>query len=349
MSRTRHRSSALVLLLCLALLAAACGGDDGGASADPGASASTTAPTDDGGDGDDADDEGLVRRDAGLDLPRSVTYAGVDVKVVEATWSNAQPATFGRDEPTPGDDVRLFLEVTTEFVDGFPGTDGFFPLSNFTLDTAGGESLRANGADSLAEVPVLSNATSTVVMAFEVAEDDLDGAVLTYDDGEHVSAHLHLTDDVEPSPYPIRDVVDETAAPQLKTGCDPAPADVTLAAVEWDVDGGVGVDGQKLARGVSSRALVDHRWLRVELEVTARVGQCGGTFANQETFRVVADGARIAPLNTLSLTLADGERQAMSYLFSVPVDAAEVALEAGAPNAETATFALEVPDLPDPV
>ena len=39
---------------------------------------------------------------------------------------------IGRDEPTPGDDVRLFLEVTTEFVDGFPGTDGFFPLSNFT-------------------------------------------------------------------------------------------------------------------------------------------------------------------------------------------------------------------------
>lgn len=347
MLRSHRRPSVLAVLLALVLVASACGGGgDDDASADEAApsTSETTAPADD----DDADDTELITTDAELDLPRSVQYAGVDLRVGDAVWSNATPASYGRSEPMVGEDVLLYLEVTSGFVEGFPGDDGFMPLRHFVIETADGERHPATGVEYVAELPVLASSDTTVVMAFEVTEDDLAGAVFAYDDGEHVPALLPLTEEVEPSPYPIHDSVGHPAAPLLPTGCEPAPADVTLVAAEWDVDGGVGVDGQKLARGTSSRALVDHLWLRIELEVTARAGQCGGTFANQETFRVVADGTRIAPVNVLSLTLADGETQPMVYLYSVPDDAVEVALEAGAAGTEVATFDLDVPVLPEP-
>lgn len=354
--RPRRRSPFLaVLLLVLALVAAACGDDGGGGATSTTQGGPTTSdgsaedePADDGTGDTDGAAEGVTRRDAGLDLPRSTTYAGVELAVTAATWSNAQPSTFGRPDPVQGTTELLYLDLTTRFVDGFPGTDSLMPASAFAIETADGTRVAARGVDFLDEVPVSATADSQALLAFELDEADLDGATLVYDDGTRLAAYLPFAGRVPASPYPIRVEVGTTIQPQLPTGCEPAPADVTLAAVEWDVDAGVGLDGAKLAQGRSSRVSVGHRWLRAELEVTAIAGQCGGTFANFETFRVLADGQVITPVNAASYTLADGQRQPMSFLFEVPADADAVVLEAGRTSDATATIDLDVPALPDP-
>lgn len=343
MSRLRSRAlSGLVLALVLSAGACSSGGDEDGSTSPPTTettSASTTTAPDEPGDT-------VTSTDADLELPRSVIYAGVELEVTGATWSNALPSSFGRDEPVLGEAELLFLELRTAFVDGFPGDDGFMPVRHFVIETDGGERLEATGVDDLAEVPVKASADGSAVLAFELDPDDLDGAKLVYADGEHVPATLPLEGEVPTSPYPIRTEIGEAAEPVLFTACDPAQADVELVAVEWDVDGGVGVDGAKLARGRSSRAQVEHRWLRAEVVVTARTVPCGGTFANQETFRVEADGETIEPANVYSLTLEGGDTEPMTFLFEVPAEAAEVALDAGALGEQTATFELEVPELP---
>lgn len=347
------------LLVALALFIAACGGDDGGEAA-PRSTTDSAAETDgnndddrnaDGRSSDDrressTDNDSLVSEQAGLDLPRTTVFAGVELELTGAHWSNATPPTYARAEPIAGPDVLLFLDLTTRFLPGYPGDDGFMPVRHFVIETASGERRAATGVDYLVEVPIRTSAESKVVLAFEITEDEVEGAVLTYDDATRVPAHIPLTGSVEPSPYPMRVEVNEVAVPHLATGCEPVPTEVQLIAVEWDVDGGVAEDGTKLARGQSSRVLVDHRWLRAELEVTAGAGQCGGTFANQETFRLLVDGAGQAPFNTYSLTLDDGQVAPMTFLFQVPLDATEVALDAGARNATTVTFPIDVPKLP---
>lgn len=345
-SRPRTRL-ALFLLPVLLLAAAACGGgddDDGSAPTTAGGGAATTTSTTEA----DSDESGLTRRDAGLDLPRTVVYAGVELTVTDAVWSNAQPPTYGDDEPTPGTAELFYLELSTRFVDGFPGTDALMPVSAFAVETADGTRVPARGTDFTDDVPVAASRESRAALAFQLDEDELAGAVLLYGDGTRIPARLPLTGDLPDSPYPIRVEVGTTVQPDLPTGCDPSPADVTLTAVEWDVDAGVGLDGEKLAQGRSSRATLRNRWLRAELSVTATAGQCGGTYANSQTFRLLADGVAINPVNSDSYTLADGVAQPMSFLFEVPVDTAELALEIGRVGDDTASIDLDVPSLPDP-
>ncbi len=349
MSRAFQRRRLAGLALVLFMVAGACGGDDDGSAASSSTVTSEVDDRDKDGSDQDASDSAVdtvTSEEADLDLPRSVTYAGVELELTGATFSNASPATFNRPEPSIGSDVLLFIELTTRFSDGYPGDDSFLPARHFVIETAAGDRLPATGVDFLAEVPVLTSADSDVVLSFEAGPDDLDGAVFVYDDTERVAARLPLTGAVPDSEYPLSVAVNGVAVPHLATGCEPVPTEVQLVTVEWDIDGGVAIDGTKLARGRSSRASVDHRFLRTMVEVTAGTGQCGGTFANQETFRLLADGTAIAPLNTYSLTLADGEVAPMTFLFELPVDSDEVALEAGARGAETATFTIEVPDLP---
>ncbi|MBK5222899.1 MAG: hypothetical protein JJE52_08495 [Acidimicrobiia bacterium] len=132
MNRSRRPLAAALALVFAVLLAACGGGDDSGADPDTSTDASSgdTVPAGEGDEasGDDADE--VVTIDADLDLPCSVTYAGVEITITGATFSNATPLSIGSDEPVAGDDELLYLEVSTEFEDGFAGDDGFFPIGN---------------------------------------------------------------------------------------------------------------------------------------------------------------------------------------------------------------------------
>lgn len=344
--RQRRRLGLVATVAALSLAFTGCGssgGDDKAASDDP---SSTTASS--GGDGDGsttttAAEVGFVR-DAGFDLPRSTTYAGVELTVDDASFSNGTLATYGQDEPEVDDAERLFLDLVLEFAEGYPGTDSLLPISKFAVVTADGTEIPAEGLEMAAELPITTSATTEATLAFELTEDDLDGASLVYDDAEHEPAVLPLDGDVAEAAYPIRSEVGETATADFPTGCEPVPADVELVATEWDVDGGVDGTGAKIVEGQSSRALVGERWVRAEVRVTAGAGQCGGTHVNHEAFRVSADGSGVTPVNEPSESLEDGASTELTLGFAVPVDAEEVELVVGHADATTHAFALSVPD-----
>lgn len=326
----RRRILTLSALAVLVLVGASCGGDDGGGDEDGGAAATTTevAPVDD--DGADESPSELVEEGLEIDLPRTLTYAGVEIDLVAATASNATPATFGDDAPEVDDVTRLYLEVATAYAAGFPGSQGVFPVGDFSLVTDDGSRIAAAGLGISGEVPVAAAGETRTVLVFEVEPADLDGAVLTYDNGENVPASVPIEGPVPDAVYPIRTEVGEAAVPNLRTGCEPAPADVVLTALTWGVDGGVDAAGERLLAGRTSRAAVDHRLLTVDLGVTARVGACGGTYANHQQVVLEVDGEAMAPINSYSVTLADGDAAELIFVFEVPVDAGELTLVVGA-------------------
>ncbi|MBK5222900.1 MAG: hypothetical protein JJE52_08500 [Acidimicrobiia bacterium] len=187
---------------------------------------------------------------------------------------------------------------------------------------------------------------TSAVLVVDAAAADLDGADFVYDDGSRLAAVLPLTGSVPDDEYPLRTEVGEVVTVDFTTGCNPSPAELTLVALEWDVDGGVGADGKKLAAGRSSRTLADERWLRAQFAVVAGPGECGGTYPNHEQFRLSIDGLVGPPVNSYSLTLADGAGADLTFIYDVPVDASEVVLVAGADGATTHEFAVKVPELP---
>lgn len=334
-----RRSRFLVVLLALGLVLAACGGDDGGGDEDgDGAPATSTSPV--AAVDDDAAAGELVEEELDVDLPRTLTYAGVEVDIVAATVSNATPSTFGEDDPQVDDESRLYLEVATAFAEGFPGDDGVFPVDNFVIVTADDESIPAGGLGVSGEVPISASAETRTVLVFDVDPADLDGATFAYDNGENVPASVPIEGTVLDALYPIRTEVGEAAVPNLRTGCDPAPADVVLTALTWGVDGGVDAAGERLLAGRTSRALADHRILTVDLGVTARVGACGGTYANHQQVALEVDGEAMAPINSYSVTLADGDAAELIFAFEVPTDAGTIDLVVGA---EGGTHAFSVP------
>lgn len=281
-----------VLVVATAVILAGCSsGDD---AADAPTTTATPAPSatePPAASSDPEDGTEVVDRDADLDLPRTMTYAGVDISVIAATFSNATPSTVANDEPQVGDDELLYLELATVFVEGYPGANGLFNVDDFAIVTVTGDEIVGRGADNRSEVPVRDGSTSTAFVAFEATSDDLDGASLVLDDGEHERSEVPLTDDVPDAVYPIRTEVGTTSTAGLKSGCDPVPAQVELVATEWDVDGGVGVDDERLIQGETSRVDAGERFVRAELSVTAGAGQCGGTFLVAVSARRV-DGAR---------------------------------------------------------
>jgi hypothetical protein len=336
----RSPSRAIALALIIGLFANACGGSGGqeAADADTGDTPATSAPTTE----TARVEPDLTLRDAGLDLPRTLEYAGAELTVARATFSNATPQSYGDQDPFIGDDELLFVEISTAYRDGYPGSDARFELQHLGIRTADGRHITARALDQ-SGVRIQATTTTTATVFFSATADDLVDAALVFDDGDHLAGILPLHGSIPDSGYPVREQADLASPVVFPSGCGRSTAQVRIEALEWDIDAGVDHDGQRVVTGRSARATNGARLVRAAVTTIAGPDRCGGTFFNYENVRLSIDGVVHPPLNTPTATLQNGEGTTLIFGFEIPLDADELTLIVGAPDSDPWRVAVSVP------
>lgn len=281
--------------------------------------------------------------DAGLDLPRSATYASVIFTVVGAEYSNDEPGTYLEDEPGVGEERFLYLSFVADFEPDYPGTSEDFSVEDFALILGDGTTIPAEPVDFHRTI-LLFDEPYASALAFPGGEMDLTGAVLTYDNAENEPMVLTLDGPVPEDPYPVFVDVDATAAVEYQGGCANAPGTVNVLDAEWDVDAGIDHNREEIVRSGTTRTIVGERFVRIRLQSIAGSGSCGGTVLTSEAYRLVVDGLPLGPENRSSELLKDGEGVELIWGFRVPIDAESVALEVGVPDGLVASIPIEEPD-----
>jgi hypothetical protein len=337
MNRASTRCGALLLAW---LLITACGGGSEGGSASPDDDAATTTSTTE--TSAPPASTGLDEFDAGIDTPRTLAYAGALVTIDRATFSNATPQSYGEADADPGDRTRLYLELSTAYAADYPGSDARFALAHLAIRSADGRAVTAHALDQ-SGVPIQATTTTRATVFFELEPDDVDGASLVFDDGDHEPGVLPLQGPIPDSGYPVRQAIGTSSDVVFPSGCGRSTSRVEVMGIDWDLDAGLDAEGRRVVMGRSARAANGTRMARVELDVVAGADQCGGTFVNYQNVRLSIDGVVVAPLNTPSHTLQQGEGARPVFGFEIPLDATEVTLLIGAPDDDPWAPPVEVP------
>ncbi|MDX1690189.1 MAG: hypothetical protein R3290_04100 [Acidimicrobiia bacterium] len=286
--------------------------------------------------------------DPGLDLPRAAVYAHVVIGLTDAVVSSATPGTYLDDPPTQGSDRHLFIDLTMDFEDGYPGTTEEFAVADFSLRLADGEVIPAVMVDFTRTLRVTDDGPVVSALAFPADDLDLDGASVRFDDGDNVPLSIPLEGPIA-DPYPIPIAIDDSADVEWEGGCADAPGRVDVLAGEWDLDGGVDHTGREIVRSGSRRAPVGERFLRIDMVATAGGGNCGGTIIEGPEFRIVADGEIIEPTNHFVVDLDDGSSIDLVWGYRVPVDVTTLELVVGFEDGRIAAFPVPIPpELPAP-
>jgi hypothetical protein len=277
-----------------------------------------------------------------LDLPRTGVYANVELTVTGATFSDVTPGSYGSDDPEPGDETHLFLDVEADYEPGFPGRSEEFEVELFSLELAD-ETLQPDGEVDFARTWLLQpERPIDSALAFGVPAGDVTGAVLVYDDGEHEPLRLALDGAETPDPWPVQVDGGDESAVGWEGGCSEAPGTAKLLGAEWDLDGGVDLDGAAIVSAGTPRATTDTRYLRVHVEAEAGDGNCGGTVLTDEQFVIEAGDARIESINGYARELDDGESVEIVFGYLVPRDQGAT-LVMGWDEGSTASFPIEGP------
>ncbi|HEX7094723.1 MAG TPA: hypothetical protein VF183_02490 [Acidimicrobiales bacterium] len=328
--------------LALVLAASGCSGDDSDvvsgdddavetAPTSIPATTTTAAPT-------------VVRRDAGVQLPRGFTYGNVEFELTKVEFATATPGSYLDDEPEPGDDELLFVSFTAAFEPDFPGVADQWAVDDFKLVTGAGRTIAASGVDFASGVSVSGSTETATAVVFPADDEDLEGAVFRLDDGTHLPAEVPLEGSVPPDPYPVAVAVTGEGAVTYEGGCADATGTVRLLGGEWDVDGGVDATGKAILGSGTTRTLANERFLWLRVQAIAAAGTCGGTLVSGDHFRLVVDGL---PLNNENVSrtelLADGEGVELVWGYRVPVSAQQLELEVGTVGGTTVRFPIPPP------
>jgi hypothetical protein len=327
--------------LAVALALVGCSSADDDPSSDPDPTTTAADGTDDTSDDASGMPE-LVMADAGLDLPRTLSYAGAEVTITRATFSNATPHSYDRPDPDPSDIEVLFVELSTAYAESYPGSDARFALANVAIRTSDGRQFTARALDQ-SGVPIQATTTTETTVYFDVTPGDLVGATLVFDDGNHLPGVLPLEGPIPDSGYPARDEPGATSPVVFPSGCGRSTSQVELVSIEWDIDAGVDQDGQRVVMGRSARASNGTRMARIELATVAGADACGGTFFNYENVRLSIDGVVNPPLNTPRATLQEGEGESLIFGFEIPLAVTELTLLVGAPDSDPWSHAITIP------
>lgn len=275
--------------------------------------------------------------DAGLDLPRSQTYGHILFEITAAEFSNAKPGTYLEDDPKMGEERFLYLRYVADLEPGFPGRGLGLQVSPFALRLADGTTIGANRVDFSRTIK------KRAALAFPGGDIDLSGAVLTYNNEINEPMVLTLDGPVPEDPYPISVQIDGTGEADYEGGCSDSRGTVNVLDAEWDIDGGVDHNGKLIVGAGSMRTVAGERFLRVRVQAIAGGGTCGGTVLTTSAFRLVIDGLPIGPINRASKLLKSGEGIELIWGFRVPLDATEIAFEAGEAEGVTALFPIDIP------
>jgi hypothetical protein len=330
-----------VTLAALAVLTAGCGGDDGGDEATD-QTTTTARPVE-----TTTTVLELESTDAGVQLPRGFTYGNVEFELTKVEFSNASPGTYLDDEPEPTAEKLLYVSFTAAFEDDFPGVSDQWAVDDFQLVTASGRTIAASGVDFGSSISVSGRTPTEAAVVFPADEDEVDGAILRLDDGEHLPAEVPLDGPVPADPYPIAATVTGEAPVTYEGGCADATGTVKVLGGEWDVDRGTDAEGGYITGSGTQRTKDDQRFLRVRVQAIAASGTCGGTIVTGDHFRLVVDGLPIGSENvSRSELLANGEGKEFVWGYPVPADAKEITLEVGTTGGTVASFPVTVPTLP---
>lgn len=336
----------LSILLLLALALAACGGDDDGddgatfesgpavATAEPATLTPTPTVT--------PTPTPTADPLAALDLPRQLVYAHMVFEFTSAQISDVTPNSYGREDERRGETPYLYLDFTVEFEQGYPGRTEEMNVADWRLHLSDGSVVSSEEVRAARRILIQPPDPREHSFAFDVVGHDLAGAVLTFDNGENIPAALPLDGPVPADPYPIRVSIDDDSKVEYEGGCFPAPGQVQLIDAEWDIDGGVDLDGGAMVRAGTTRAANGELFVRIHVEVTADDGNCGGTVMSPKMFRMNTGTGYLEPLNIFIRELDDGEKAEIVWGFRVPVGSVP-SLEVGWEEGQTATFEIPGP------
>lgn len=286
---------------------------------------------------------GIEVTDAGLDLPRSVTWSHVVFQLEEAVFSNTDPADFGDPDPSTikeGDRERLFVEISMAYEADYPIQSENVPVGLFALRLADGDEVVAGGVRFQSTFFINTSSNDLVELSFDVEPADLDGAVLLIDDRVTVPAELPLDGDVPEDPYPITFAVDEGGPMTIDENC---LGEVTVETVEWDVDAGIEHDGDPIEPN-DPRAKKDARWLRAVVQTVAGTGDgCTSMNVQEDDYALEIDGLPVFTTSFVNEILGKAEGVEVVLAYLVPIDATTVELNLGSAGGTQVRVAVERP------
>lgn len=172
-----------------------CSGDDSGRPSDDVRAAETTAEAT-----TTTTRPEVVRRDAGVDLPRGFTYGHVEFELTKVEFANAAPGSYLDDEPDAIDGDLLFVSFTAAFEADVVGVSDEWTVDNFKLVTGAGRTIAASAVDFVAVVGVEAGTPTEATVVFPATEADLAGATFLLDDGVRAPVGVPLEAAVPPGP-----------------------------------------------------------------------------------------------------------------------------------------------------
>jgi hypothetical protein len=170
---------------------------------------------------------------------------------------------------------------------------------------------------------------------------------LRYDDRSHESAVLPLTGTVPAESYPISQTISGSGPVSYVGGCGNAQGTVEALAAEWDVDSGVDASLKALFTSGTKRSIATERFLRIKVRSIATAGTCGGSIVGKDSFRLVADGTPLGPINSsLNTLLKNGEGAELLVGFAVPKAVKVLEFEVGVAGGTLVKIPMTPPTLP---
>lgn len=282
-----------------------------------------------------------------LDLPRSGVYGHVVVTLTNAEYSNVPPGRYLDDDPELEEDRHLYIGLNATYEDSYPARNVGFTAEKFALILADGTEVASGKIGFASSIPVGPGEGAATALVFTGTDFDLTGATIRYDDLVEEPLTIPLDGPLPDDPYPIVSVIDATAEVEYEGGCSDVLGVVNVLESEWDIDGGIDHDGERIVLNGFARSQVAERFVRIRVQAIAVSGSCGGTLMIDDYFRLIIDGLPIGTENSFVKGLDNGEGIEMVYGYRVPVDTAELILRVGVAEGVTADFPIPIPtDMP---
>lgn len=254
-------------------------------------------------------------------LPRQAQYADVQFKVDRATISNQTPFSFGDSPEYSRDQGYAYLDLSITN----PASDDVF-FDSGLADLKLGDRIYAESggwADSLA-----AQSSKDARWVFEVPMDaEWESAELILAEPGKEPARLPLTGPVPAAAYPI----------QLEAGGEATAQEVTYRILSAVID----LDGK------GKRADEGKRYLLLEMRFANKSTFAGGFALIPDDFRLMVDGAPLAPIEAPIEVLPASSTLEGEVLFELPASATGVQLQVGeVGKGDTALIPIELPALP---
>ena len=297
-----------------------------------------------------------VRQDTALAGPFStVSHGHTDVSITGVTVSNIFARFWLEEDARPSDDGELFLIVEFEMFNNDTVQDAFGVLAfpELLIDGVKLDERARDVFDDLNGAAVEPQSSSRVILGFDLPPD-LDGRSLTADrlalilDLRRAATLLEFSPDRQPpDPYPLSAAVDGPITFDHGDGNCKFPHTVTLDQVAIELDAPIDLD----IGDSQNRVFAGDRWVHASGSIATEAGaDCvdGTTDFNSFFAELAIDGGRQAKTFFSEGVINAGDTFAFDLLWRVPaeVDAAgSVVLEFGTRN-DTATFTIDVPDIP---